>query len=76
MLLSELSSGQRAQILDMAALTRPIRRKLMCMGLLPHSEIEFLRQAPMGDPLQIRASGITLAVQRSLASQIQVEVVE
>lgn len=71
--LTDLAPGQRARILDMNRLTHQVRRKLMVMGLLPHSEVQFLRAAPLGDPLQIQCQGICLSIQKSLARQIEVE---
>ena len=75
MLLSELSPGQSARIISLAQLEPAVRRKLMAMGLLPSSEIRFIRQAPMGDPLQIATSSITLSVQKALANLIEVQAV-
>ncbi len=75
MLLSELSPGQSARIVSLAQLEPAVRRKLMAMGLLPSCEIRFIRQAPMGDPLQIATSSITLSVQKALANLIEVQAV-
>ena len=75
MLLSELSPGQSARIVSLAQLEPAVRRKLMAMGLVPSSEIRFIRQAPMGDPLQIATSSITLSVQKALANLIEVQAV-
>ena len=60
---------------SLAQLEPAVRRKLMAMGLLPSSEIRFIRQAPMGDPLQIATSSITLSVQKALANLIEVQAV-
>ncbi|MEG0010136.1 MULTISPECIES: FeoA family protein [Aeromonas] len=73
MVLTQLSPGQSARIKNMNQLTRPLRRKLMVMGLLPQTEVIFLRAAPLGDPLQIQCQGICLSMQKSLAQQIEVE---
>ncbi|MBQ4680593.1 FeoA family protein [Aeromonas dhakensis] len=73
MVLAQLSPGQSARIKNMNQLTRPLRRKLMVMGLLPQTEVIFLRAAPLGDPLQIQCQGICLSMQKSLAQQIEVE---
>ncbi|MFQ2531329.1 ferrous iron transport protein A [Aeromonas caviae] len=73
MVLTELSPGQSARITHMNHLGRALRRKLMVMGLLPQTEILYLRAAPLGDPLQIQCQGICLCMQRSLAQQIEVE---
>ena len=73
MVLAQLSPGQSARIKNMNQLSRPLRRKLMVMGLLPQTEVIYLRSAPLGDPLQIQCQGICLSMQRSLAQQIEVE---
>jgi ferrous iron transport protein A len=71
--LSDIQPGTSVRILSLGALEAPVRRKLMAMGLLPCSEVRFIRTAPLGDPLQISTGGITLSVQRKLAMQIEVE---
>ena len=71
--LSDIQPGGSARILSLAALDAPMRRKLMVMGLLPRSEVRFIRSAPLGDPLQITTGGITLSMQKALAAQIEVE---
>ena len=73
MRLSDVQPGQSARVLSLGALDAPMRRKLMAMGLLPCSEVRFIRSAPLGDPLQISTGGITLSVQKALAVQIEVE---
>ena len=73
MVLTQLSPGQSARIKNMNQLSRPLRRKLMVMGLLPQTEILYLRAAPLGDPLQVQCQGICLSMQKSLAQQIEVE---
>ena len=73
MVLAQLSPGQSARIKNMNQLARPLRRKLMEMGLLPQTEVIYLRAAPLGDPLQIQCQGICLSMQKSLARQIEVE---
>ncbi|MFL9626194.1 FeoA family protein [Aeromonas jandaei] len=73
MVLTQLSPGQSARIKNMNQLSRPLRRKLMVMGLLPQTEVIYLRSAPLGDPLQIQCQGICLSMQKNLAQQIEVE---
>ena len=75
MLMSELKPGETARIVSLAQLEPAVKRKLMAMGLLPSSEIRFIRQAPLGDPLQIATSSITLSIQTALASLIEVQAV-
>ena len=70
---TELSPGQSPRITHMNHLGRALRRKLMVMGLLPQTEILYLRAAPLGDPLQVQCQGICLSMQKSLAQHIEVE---
>ncbi|MDD2842176.1 MAG: FeoA family protein [Tolumonas sp.] len=73
--MSELKPGETARIVSLAQLEPAVKRKLMAMGLLPSSEIRFIRQAPLGDPLQIATSSITLSIQTALARLIEVQAV-
>ncbi len=71
--LAQLESGKKAVVTDMSLLPTDTRKKLMVMGMLPHTEIAILRKAPMGDPLQISVRGTSLAIRKNLAEQITVK---
>ncbi|MBP8173005.1 MAG: ferrous iron transport protein A [Aeromonadaceae bacterium] len=72
MQLSEIKPGETVRITSLSGVEPVVRRKLMAMGLLPCSQVRFVRSAPLGDPMQISADGITLSVQKELASKIEV----
>lgn len=72
--LFQLQPGKEAKVVDMALLCGDIRRKLMIMGLLPGTPIRMIRKAPMGDPVQIEARGVSLAIRSSVAEMIKVQV--
>ncbi len=74
MKLSELQQGQEAVITGYSELSQDVRKKLMVMGLLPNTKVSLIRRAPMGDPLQVEARGVSMAVRNSIASAINVEV--
>ncbi|MDA1381652.1 FeoA domain-containing protein [Plesiomonas shigelloides subsp. oncorhynchi] len=42
--------------------------------MLPSSEIHVVRFAPLGDPLQIEICGVNIALRRTIAAGIDVEV--
>lgn len=75
MKLALLNDGIVATITDMSALPADTRKKLMVMGVLPQTEVTLMRRAPMGDPLQISVRGMSVAIRKQLAQQIEVEVV-
>ncbi|EHU9449497.1 ferrous iron transport protein A [Vibrio vulnificus] len=73
MKLSELKQGQSATVVAIYGLTSDVRKKLMVMGILPNTSVRLIRRAPMGDPLQIEARGVSLAVREKIAEAIEVE---
>ncbi|EHI9241968.1 ferrous iron transport protein A [Vibrio vulnificus] len=73
MKLSELKQGQIATVVAIHGLTSDVRKKLMVMGILPNTSVRLIRRAPMGDPLQLEARGVSLAVREKIAEAIEVE---
>ncbi|WGV98861.1 FeoA family protein [Vibrio sp. YMD68] len=60
--LSELKPGEKGVILSHHA-EGVVRQRLLDLGLIPEMELELVRYAPMGDPLEIRV-GLTNVVIR------------
>jgi len=50
-----------------------LQQRIMEMGLLPGVEIKVVRQAPLGDPIEIRLLGYSLSLRRTEASHVEVE---
>ena len=69
--LDELASGECGVI---AALDchPAVARRLMELGLVPGTDIEMIRQAPLGDPLEVSVRGLHLSLRRSEAHWIHV----
>ncbi|MEZ9702944.1 ferrous iron transport protein A [Vibrio breoganii] len=74
MKLDELTIGQEATISSLQQLDGSTRKKLMVMGILPNTPVTLVRKAPMGDPLQVRVRDVSVAIRKSTAEQISVEV--
>lgn len=74
MKLVQLQSGIDATITDMSALPSDTRKKLMVMGVLPNTRLQLIRRAPLGDPLQVMVRGVSIALRKQLAEQIDVKV--
>lgn len=72
--LNNLQPGQKAKILKVLA-KGTVRRKLMDMGLVPGSEIEVIRTAPLGDPIEFRIKGYSLSIRKQEAVNIVVDTV-
>ena len=66
-----MSVGQRGKIqkfLDEGEITQ----RLLEMGLTSGTEIEIVRFAPLGDPIELKVRGYHLSVRRQEAEVIQV----
>jgi len=72
--LTVLRPGQRAVISGFVADDAEAQR-LMTMGLVEGAEVEFLRAAPTGDPIEIRVMGYALSLRLSDAAEVLVETV-
>ncbi|EKD44913.1 MAG: ferrous iron transport protein A [uncultured bacterium] len=49
------------------------RQKLLAMGLTPNTIFQVIRQAPLGDPVQIRVRQVDLCLRKSEAAILQIE---
>lgn len=73
--LKELLPGQKGRVQRVTG-GGAIRRRLLEMGVIPGSEIQMERYAPMGDPLEIRIKGYHLSLRREEAEMVEIEEVE
>jgi len=67
--LGDLKPGQRARIGRIEG-GGALRRRMMDMGIVPGVEVEVVRCAPFGGPLQIRLKGYYLAMRRRECANI------
>jgi DtxR family Mn-dependent transcriptional regulator len=69
--LSEMKPGEEGEIRAVHE-TGPIRKRLMEMGVLRGERVRFIREAPLGDPIEIRIRGYNLSLRKSEASAVEV----
>ena len=69
--LDQLAAGERGVISDLDC-DPSIARRLMELGLVPGTDIEMIRRAPLGDPLEVRVRGVHLSLRRTEARHIHV----
>jgi len=70
--LSELSPGQSGRVCRLTG-EPPVRQRLQEMGLVRGTPVQFVRVAPLGDPIEIRVRGYSLSLRRQEAEAIIVE---
>ena len=71
MTLEELKIGQKAKIIAVNG-QGALRRRLLDMGLTPHTEVMIRKVAPMGDPIEIHLRGYELTIRKEDAKEIEV----
>ena len=70
--LDQLRPGQRGRITALQG-GDALMQRLMEMGLFEGEEIEVVRLAPLGDPLEIRLGDYFLSLRRSEAARVQID---
>lgn len=68
----DLQPGDRARVVGYAD-ESAYGRRLLNLGLAVGTELEVRRQAPLGDPLEIRLRGYSLALRPSEADCLLLE---
>lgn len=71
-LLSELSTGQSARVIDVHALGEAGQR-ILEMGVTPGVTIRLVGAAPLGDPLAFEVRGYRLSLRKAEAALVGVE---
>jgi Fe2+ transport system protein FeoA len=69
--LRDLEPGQRAVVLGWRRETPPMR--LLEMGLLEGTEVQLVRFAPLGDPIDIKVRGYHMSLRRHEAGLVEVD---
>jgi len=71
--LDTLRSGQRAVIRGIDCPNRELRMKLLSMGVVEGTAVKIVGIAPFGCPLSVQLFGCQVALRRSEAKLIEVE---
>ena len=70
--LGKLIPGKKGKVVNLRE-KGPARRRLMDMGITPGVEIEIVKVAPLGDPIEVNLRGYELSLRKSEAEQIKIE---
>ena len=71
--LDQLSPGQRATVAAVRGEGSAVYQRLMEMGVYDGAELEIVRFAPLGDPIELRVQGYNLSLRKAEAKLVQVE---
>ena len=75
MKLSELKIGKSGKITSVGG-NGELRQHFLDMGLIPGTEVTFVKLAPLGDPMELRLRGYELTLRIGEAAEITVEPTE
>lgn len=70
--LDSLKVGQKGKVSAVNGLNTSLRRRLLDMGLTPDTEVEVMRFAPLGDPMELKVRGYALTIRRDDAKLIEI----
>ena len=73
--LIDLKPGEKARVKSVTA-QGTIRRRIVDMGLVPGTEIEMERYAPLGDPVELKLNDYHLSLRKAEADTIILESLE
>ncbi|MFK5973186.1 MAG: FeoA family protein [Flavobacteriaceae bacterium] len=71
---AQLKRGQRGIIKEFTHDILPI--KLLELGCLPGNVVELIQIAPLKDPIYINVNGAHIAIRKSVAHQIELELID
>jgi Fe2+ transport system protein FeoA len=71
--LSELKPKDTGRIVKVGG-KGGIYRRVLDMGVVSGTQIEVLRVAPLGDPIEVKLRGYSLTLRKAEAANIQIEV--
>lgn len=74
MYLNQLPIGQHACIKGYAKGDKALLQRLLEMGLTRGSNLEIIRIAPLGDPIEISIRNYQLSLRKNEAALIEVEI--
>ena len=72
--LSTASLGDHCVVLHIDPQPPELRSRLYALGIIPGSRLEILRQAPLGDPVQVRVGGSYISIRKAEAEVITVDI--
>lgn len=70
--LAEMKPGEFGVVTKVNG-TGNIKYRLIDMGVVKGSRVQVIKYAPMGDPIEIKVKGFTLALRKNEAAMIEVE---
>ncbi len=69
--LQDLKKGQTGVVQKVHG-SGPLKRRFNDMGIIAGTTIEFVKVAPLGDPIQIKVKGVQMSIRKKDAKDIEI----
>ena len=76
MFLNEMKKGCQGQVADFSEQGLKHQVRYLSLGLIPGANIEVIRVAPLGCPMEVKVNSTLLSIRKTEASEIIVEASE
>lgn len=73
--LDQLAPGQTGTVTRVVG-RGPARQRMLDMGLVTGAQVQVVRLAPLGDPIEFRVKGYSLSLRRNEAQDVLVQLSE
>lgn len=70
-LLNDMGPGSRVKVIQVKG-KGMTRRRLLDLGMLPGVEIEVVKRAPLGDPIELKVKGYNLSLRKNESEMVVV----
>jgi Fe2+ transport system protein FeoA len=70
--LAQIPKLKAARIVNVGG-ARPVRRRLLELGLTPGTEVTIVGVSPLGDPLELSVRGSRVSIRKKDALEIEVD---
>ena len=70
--LNRLKVGEEAYVVSVECKDKSLRSHILDMGLTPGVEVQLIKVAPLGDPIELRLRGYELTLRKDVASKIRI----
>lgn len=68
--LNQLHPGESGTVEKLITTEPQLRMRLLELGLLKGTQIEIIRYAPLGDPIEIKVRGYRLSIRKTEAESV------
>jgi ferrous iron transport protein A len=73
--LNLLEPGNKAKVIHLQG-RGSARKRILDMGMVPGVEVEVIKKAPLGDPIEFKVKGYNLSLRKTEAELVVVQPIE